>query len=180
MVNLTDLSLCDNQVTSIPPEITGMVNLRCLTLSNNQLTSIPPEIGQLVNMWQLSLSNNQLTSIPREIGNLVKLIILKLNHNQLTSIPTEIHALVDLEVLHVEHNQLTSIPPLRLPEFVYHGNPIRRVKRKREDQDPTPKQCCVCYLECPLVSLIYCSHACCESCTEKLVTCPMCRAEWEE
>jgi Leucine-rich repeat (LRR) protein len=159
--------------------------MRFLHLYNNQLTSIPPEMGRLVKLEELNLSYNQLTSIPPEITGMVKLEYLNLNNNQLTSIPPEIGQLVNLTDLLLKDNLLTSIPleiggmpSLRL--FSVENNPIRRVKRKREDQDPTPQQCCVCYLECPLVSLIYCPHACCESCTEKLTTCPMCRAEWEE
>ncbi|MEH2274192.1 MAG: leucine-rich repeat domain-containing protein, partial [Nostoc sp.] len=35
-----------------------------LNLSNNQLSSLPPEISQLSSLTRLSLNNNQLSSLP--------------------------------------------------------------------------------------------------------------------
>ena len=37
----TKLNLSDNQLTSLPPEITNLTNLTNLDLSGNQLTSLP-------------------------------------------------------------------------------------------------------------------------------------------
>ncbi|NDJ26227.1 leucine-rich repeat domain-containing protein, partial [Nostoc sp. B(2019)] len=41
-----------------------------LPLSNNQLSSLPPEISQLSNLTTLYLDNNQLSSLPPEISQL--------------------------------------------------------------------------------------------------------------
>jgi Leucine-rich repeat (LRR) protein len=43
-------------------------SITALSLHNNQLTSIPPDIGQLRNLTVLSLHNNQLTSIQLNIN----------------------------------------------------------------------------------------------------------------
>ncbi|RCJ36300.1 hypothetical protein A6769_16495 [Nostoc punctiforme NIES-2108] len=62
-----------------------------LHLDNNQLSSLPPEISQLSNLTWLSLYNNQLSSLPPEICQLSNLIILFLDNNpQLSSPPPEI------------------------------------------------------------------------------------------
>lgn len=44
-----------------------------LNLGNNQLSSLPPEISQLSNLTELYLSNNQLSSVPLEFSQLSKL-----------------------------------------------------------------------------------------------------------
>ena len=77
-------------IPAIPKEIGELVNLKELYIYYNQLTSIPEEIGNLVNLKYLHIYNNQLTSIPEEIGNLVNLKSLLIDNNKLTSISKEI------------------------------------------------------------------------------------------
>jgi len=132
LVNLTELSVYNNQLTSLSPEIGKLVNLEKLVVSSNQLTSLPSEIGKLVNLEKLVVSNNQLTSLPSEIGKLVNLKRLDVSRNQLTSIPSEIGKLVNLKELWVSSNQLTSLPSdiglLRnLIYLGYNNNPIEYI-----------------------------------------------------
>ena len=64
----THLSLNNNQLSSLPPEISQLSNLTELYLNHNQLSSLPPEISQLSNLVELYLNNNpQLSSPPPEI-----------------------------------------------------------------------------------------------------------------
>ncbi len=82
-----------------------------LNLSNNQLSSLPPEISQLSSLTRLSLNNNQLSSLPPEICQLSSLTTLYLNNNQLSSLPPEICQLSSLTWLFLYNNPLTSPPP---------------------------------------------------------------------
>jgi len=59
-----ELSLYNNQLNSIPPEIGQLSMLQILNLSNNQLHSIPPEIGQLSMLQKLYLDKSQLKLVP--------------------------------------------------------------------------------------------------------------------
>ncbi|CEP02987.1 hypothetical protein PBRA_009205 [Plasmodiophora brassicae] len=70
---VTDLSLDNNQLQSIPAEIGQLTSLECLALDNNQLQSIPAEIGQLTSLKTLNLENNQLRAIPAELSQLTSL-----------------------------------------------------------------------------------------------------------
>ena len=47
--------------TLFPKEIGNLVNLQELYLNNNQITTIPKEIGNLVNLQEFDLSNNRIT-----------------------------------------------------------------------------------------------------------------------
>ena len=67
-----------------PLAITQLTNLVTLSLANNQLTTLPPEIGNLINLAQLLVQNNQLTTLPPEIRN-TNLIQLPLDGNPLKS-----------------------------------------------------------------------------------------------
>ena len=43
-------------------------NAKQLSLANNRITEIPPEIGELTQLSQLNLSDNMLNKLPPEIG----------------------------------------------------------------------------------------------------------------
>ena len=111
LVNLKELNLSENQLISIPKEIGQLVNLQELYLYHNKLTFIPSEIGQLANLKVLNLYGNQLTSIPKEIGQLINLQRVNLSINNFTSIPSELGQLINLKELDLCNNQLTSVPP---------------------------------------------------------------------
>ncbi|MBD2511254.1 leucine-rich repeat domain-containing protein [Nostoc muscorum FACHB-395] len=108
--SVTELDLCSNQLTALPPEIGQLTNLEFLYLSDNKLSSLPSEIGQLTNLQTLHLSNNKLSSLPNEIGQLTNLQTLHLYMNQLSSLPSEIGQLTNLEILYLYNNQLSSLP----------------------------------------------------------------------
>lgn len=81
-----------------------------LSLSDQSLKSLPPEIGQLKNLQVLNLSNCGLKQIPREISNLKHLQMLSLYGNKLKFIPYEFRELSKLEVLYLGRNRLTTLP----------------------------------------------------------------------
>ncbi|MGF2038254.1 MAG: COR domain-containing protein [Nostoc sp. CmiVER01] len=110
LTNLRFLYLGSNQLSSLPPEIGQLTNLQFLYLGSNQLSSLPPEIGQLTNLQTLDLDSNQLSSLPPEIGQLTNLQSLDLGSNQLSSLPPEIVQLTNLQILDLRSNQLSSLP----------------------------------------------------------------------
>jgi Leucine-rich repeat (LRR) protein len=109
-INMTELSLSRNQLTTLPESIGELVNLTYLNLYHNQLQVIPESIGKLVNLTYLDLSYNQLTALPEPIGNLINLTNLYLHDNQLTLLPESIGKLVNLRHLYLYGNQLTTLP----------------------------------------------------------------------
>lgn len=108
--NLTDLLLNDNQLTTIPDNISNLSALTYLNLENNQLTTLPDSIGNLSSLNEIRLSNNQLTALPDNIGNLNALTSLHLRNNQLTSLPDSICNLSNLSLLYLTDNLITALP----------------------------------------------------------------------
>lgn len=110
-VNLTELDLYDNQLSSLPPEIGNLINLEYLNLDRNRLTSLPLEIGDLINLTEIYLFSNRLSSLPTEIGNLTNITRLVLGSNQLSSLPLEFWNLTNLIMLELGANNLSNLPP---------------------------------------------------------------------
>ena len=70
--HLQRLHLKYNQLDTFPKEcVKKLVNLVELDLEGNRLTSVPGEIGGLTKLERLYLSRNRLNSLPKEIGKLV-------------------------------------------------------------------------------------------------------------
>ena len=84
LTELTQLSIINNSVESISPDISKMTALKRLDLSGNKLKTLPAEIGDLENLQTLRLSKNPLESIPAEIANCKNLSTLVIKGTNLT------------------------------------------------------------------------------------------------
>ncbi len=109
-VNITELNLHNQNLTSLPSEIRFLTHLQKLDLYCNQLQSLPDAIRNLTQLRGLSLYCNQLQSLPEAIGNLTQLQELYLSYNQLQSLPDAIGNLTQLQELYLSENQLQSLP----------------------------------------------------------------------
>jgi leucine-rich repeat protein SHOC2 len=107
---LKGLNLEGNQLTSLPESMKNLSNLEYLNLGENQLISLPEIFDKFSNLHELYLHENQLTSLPETMSNLTYLTDLCSRDNQLTSLPEKIGNLPFLEWLYLENNQLTSLP----------------------------------------------------------------------
>jgi Leucine-rich repeat (LRR) protein len=74
LIQLTELSLQNNEIKEIPKEIQYLVELLNLYLGNNQIIEIPKEIQFLIQLMDLFLHENNIKEIPLEIINLRNLI----------------------------------------------------------------------------------------------------------
>ncbi len=88
--HVAGLGLYKVGMSYIPGTIGNLVNLKELYLIWNQLSSLPGTIGNLTALTSLDLYGNSLQSLPDNIGNLKALETLWLNTNQLSSLPGRI------------------------------------------------------------------------------------------
>jgi hypothetical protein len=78
---LIELNLSENELTSLPVDLSGLTALKNLNLGRNKLTSLPAGIGMLTALRQLNLEFNALTSLPAEMGLLTAMTHLSLYVN---------------------------------------------------------------------------------------------------
>jgi Leucine-rich repeat (LRR) protein len=70
LTKLTSLSLPDNDIQSLPVELTALKNLKIIDLSGNEELDNVNNIEKIVSLEYVSLSGCHLTEIPANIGNL--------------------------------------------------------------------------------------------------------------
>ena len=121
LTNLESLSLSDNALSGLVPQLGDLISLRRLQLSGNFFEGqLPPALGRLEMLEELDLSYNWLSStIPPEYGNMVSLASLNLagNYNDQdgyftwgvkNSLPTELGQLKNLQHLNLADNYISG------------------------------------------------------------------------
>jgi len=127
LTQLTELSLYDNQLTSVKG-LEKLTQLTWLSLERNQLTDVKG-LEKLTQLTYLGLENNQLTNV-KGLENLTQLKGLYLQNNQLTEIPKGLEKLTQLTYLDLDDNpDLTKaqIAELKkaLPKCSIFSNPTK-------------------------------------------------------
>ena len=126
---LKQLKLDSNHFSSIPPSIYSptLTKLYKLDFSNNNLATVPMEISNLVALAELNLDNNMIVSLPETIGQLTKLKALSLRNNQIqitsTSfsdknpqpLPAELFSETPLIDLNLGGNRMTNTQLVSVP-----------------------------------------------------------------
>ena len=136
-INLTWLSLSDNQITDISA-LAGLTKLRVLRLDSNNLTDISALAGLTKLIW-LNLSGNNLTDVSALAG-LINLTWLGLSDNNLTDI-SALAGLTKLTELHLRQNPLSAssindhIPALQARGITVAFDPTPETVT----DDPTPE-----------------------------------------
>lgn len=88
---LMSLDATRNDITSIDGYMLGsLVNLRQLRLETNKITTLPETIGRLSALKELKLRGNRLRTVPADLGQLGALKTLDLAENLLESLPATV------------------------------------------------------------------------------------------
>ena len=98
-------------MAAVPARFRSQVadNGRQVSLANQEFTSVPEWIRELTELTTLDLGSNKISTLPEWLG-LLGLSILDLGDNGLTTLPQWIGKLKDLKVLNLIRNQLTDLP----------------------------------------------------------------------
>ena len=116
-INITNLCLSHNKITTIPAEIKNLKNLKFLNLNYNNLTEIPYEIGELYNLESASFDGNNLIKIDGSIGYLNNLNYLSVQLNSsLKELPKSIVFSSNIRI----YFGGTKIPFKTINEYMFH------------------------------------------------------------
>ena len=145
------LDLSDNQLTTLPQELTCFARLRTLFASNNPFSELPRVLGRMPQLemvgfkacriehvpedslpprlrW-LILTDNRVQQLPESMGRCTRLQKLMLSCNQLRQLPRSLEHCQTLELLRIASNRFEDAPEVifRLPRLAWlalAGNPL--------------------------------------------------------
>ncbi|KAG7306396.1 hypothetical protein JYU34_009026 [Plutella xylostella] len=112
--SLTQLILKNNNISTVPAELSRCSLLLYLDLGSNNLAELPLELGELKQLRELVISNNRFTHLPRCIYDLESLEILLAADNKVSEINVSSDALARLKrlaVLDLKNNSIVTVPP---------------------------------------------------------------------
>lgn len=151
--SLEILDLSDNQLSSLPKELTELKKLKIIFASNNHFKVLPEVLGQCDNLEMIGFKSNQINRVPANslptklrwliltencietlpdsLGERPKLQKLALAGNKLTALPLTLAKSINLELVRISANRLSKCPAqlLSLPKlawFAFSGNPFSR------------------------------------------------------
>ncbi|XP_047515769.1 protein phosphatase PHLPP-like protein isoform X1 [Pieris napi] len=115
-INLIELDLSHNKLTSLPQWLSGCSDLTKLYASNNQLTSLPEHLfcSELSSLSHLHLAHNKISTIPSMPRLRSPLKELLLHNNSIQALPENFFSVCDrLCVLNLANNRLSRLPRVR-------------------------------------------------------------------
>jgi len=107
---LRELWLCNNAIVNVPSQVADLKHLQVLSLANNLLTTISPEICLLGSLTKVYLQGNKLMSLPDLFLRLRRLQELNINNNHFPEFPKVLCQLEQIVSINIEGNELTSLP----------------------------------------------------------------------
>ncbi|KAI3383764.1 hypothetical protein SNEBB_002924 [Seison nebaliae] len=133
--NLTTLSVAENLLETLPPDIGRLKNLIELDLSSNRITHLPPELGSLDQLQILDASKNRMKKIPLFLGRLYRLTNLNFTTNPLQGLEKMKSECIDNDLLiqHIMMEYLRSMPDPPERKWKFIANDEMEVKRKKTD-----------------------------------------------
>ncbi|CAI8037712.1 Leucine-rich repeat-containing protein 1 [Geodia barretti] len=110
LTKLTELDISKNAIEELPTNMQFCRSLQVLDLSSNPLLRTPETLSSVTSLTELYINDVSIPSLPNEIGSLSNLRILESRENLLKSLPISIKNLKKLQRLDVGNNEIESLP----------------------------------------------------------------------
>eukprot|EP00961_Rhodomonas_salina_P121756 1639439-Rhodomonas_salina.1 len=110
MSSLTELMLDDNKIEGVDPALCNLPFLTNLQLNNNKIRTLPDTLWTMTNMTFLGLATNNFAEFPVEVCDCHNLKNLVLDDNNLAEVPMHICKLENMEILSLAMNKLEALP----------------------------------------------------------------------
>jgi Leucine-rich repeat (LRR) protein len=111
LVDLQELYLFSNKLTSIPSSFGNCILLRILQLQDNKITELPEIFHKFTSITSINLSNNKISSLPLSFSELRNVKILEIKGNSLSNLPN-LSKLESLNFLDASENKIENFPIL--------------------------------------------------------------------
>ncbi|KAI5627068.1 leucine-rich repeat-containing protein 10 [Silurus asotus] len=108
--DLVKLYLSNNNLNSLPSQLSNLEKLQILALDFNSFVELPLVVCSLRQLSILYLGNNQIAKLPKDLSQLSGLKTLWLDNNCFTKFPPVVCKLYNLKTLHLGYNQFRSLP----------------------------------------------------------------------
>ncbi len=108
--SLVSLELCRCNFDDFPKRILSLTSLTRLSLQNNSIMLLNPDLSRLSAIQSLDISRNRLISLTPSLLDLKYLRNLDVSHNQIDSIAYGLDTLSQLETLHCSNNRISILP----------------------------------------------------------------------
>ncbi len=107
--NITQLDICDKNISEIPPQIENLSKLLVLLADCNNIKELPLELFKLKSLTMLSLANNNISVIPDEIEQ-VNICYLDISNNPIKTLPPMIYKKKRISDLYLHNTNIQTIP----------------------------------------------------------------------
>ena len=136
----TVLLTCDlssNVFRKIPPQLPlKFINITELNLSNNRLSTLPDELKDMKELQKLNLSRNDFLVVPKVVFKIPHLIYLNLKKNFIVDIDiSKVRSAPALKEINLEENPLTKTACVQLQSVPSNRILIYVTEQKPEDED---------------------------------------------
>lgn len=106
----TELWMCNNRIQEIQSDICDIRGLKTVSLNNNELIKLPPEVCLLEKLEKLYVANNNLELLPELFWKLRNLKELDISGNRFTEFPDVLTRCEQLNFLRMTDNEMVTLP----------------------------------------------------------------------
>ncbi|MGH1384761.1 MAG: COR domain-containing protein [Kordia sp.] len=132
--SLEELDISDNEISSLPRQITQLSKIKFIKLNNNPISYLPEKIASFNLLQSIDLSQTNIYAFPPNFKYLLNLKYLNISNCKITILPREIVELPNLETLELNGTPLVE-PPI---EIACKG--IEAIKRYYEEIDASSEK----------------------------------------
>lgn len=108
--NIGALDLSNNNIGSLPDNISDMHNLQGLSVSNAGLSELPDSLYTMSSIVSIYADGNDIDDLSSAISGMTSLSTLVINDNDLTALPDEICSLPNLSHVIANNNRIYNLP----------------------------------------------------------------------
>jgi Leucine-rich repeat (LRR) protein len=127
--NLQSLSICNDTIETISPDIGELKNLRKLRIHGDKIAELPTVIGERLSLHVIDLSCEGIGALPESFENLKKMRAFLFNRCNLKKLPDYICGWTDLEIFEISMANTFQGPYTKLRSLPRNMGNLKKLNR---------------------------------------------------